>query len=261
MKTGQTLKSSNEQISEAGEQYVIARQKDMCVGHHGEAHSHSWYQLMYASSGLMNVEFADQLMVVPPQKAIWLPPDCVHNTIAPAGAQFCSLYFRPDKVVGLGDESKVLNVSPLIRELILAVVFRCGTNQEWQDKDDRLLMVLLDQLVDQSDNELSLLVPKDSRVAQLVGCLQSDPSNGLTLLEWADKLGMSSRTLSRIFLAETGIGFKEWRQKVRLLHSLSLLEQGFSVTQVALDVGYHSSSAFTHAFHQLFHMAPKRYFV
>ena len=260
-KTGKTLLSSNEQINSAGDQYVIARQKDMGVGYEVEAHSHTWYQLMYASSGLLNVAFADQLMVVPPQKAIWLPPNCLHSTLAPAGAQFRSLYFRPDKVVGLGDKSKVLNVSPLTRELILSVVERCDMDLGWQEKDDRLLAVLLDLLTDQPENNLGILVPKNPRLERLVVALQSDPSNPMTSTQWAQALGMSSRTLSRLFLAETGFGFKEWRQRIRLLHSLSLLEQGMSVTQVALEVGYQSTSAFGYAFQQCFSMTPKQYFV
>ena len=258
---GRILKPANEQINMAGDEYVVARKKDMDVGYQDELHSHTWYQLMYASSGLLNVAFADQLMVVPPQKAIWLPPDCLHSTVAPAGAQFRSLYFRPDKVAGLGDKSKVLNVSPLTRELILAVVERCDMDLGWQEKDDRLLAVLLDLLTDQPENNLGVLVPKNPRLERLVLALQSDPSNSMTSAEWASELGMSSRTLSRIFLAETGFGFKEWRQRIRLLHSLSLLEQGMSVTQVALEVGYQSASAFSYAFQQHFSVTPKHYFL
>ena len=110
IKTGLTLKRANEQIEEVQDQYVLARQYDMAVNHRGALHSHAWYQLMYASSGLLNVEFADQFMVVPPHKAIWLPPDHLHQVVAPTGAKFRSLYFRPDQVVDLGEKSKVFTV-------------------------------------------------------------------------------------------------------------------------------------------------------
>lgn len=260
VKSGLSKLESNEQIAQASNQCVLARQVDMPAGHHGEFHSHTWYQLMYASEGVLNVEMLEQSMVIPPQRAVWVPPGWQHRTFSPAGAKFRSLYFRPDQVANLGSVCQVFNISSLIRELILAVVDRCDVDEQWQPPDFRLLSVLLDQLGTQPQTTLSLLVPKDPRLAELVKILQLNPENSLSIQEWANKVGVSSRTLTRLFLADTGIGFKEWRQKVRLLHSLTLLEQGISVTQVAFEVGYSSPSAFSHAFHQYFNATPKGYF-
>lgn len=261
IKTGLTYLGANKQIEQARDEYVLARQKNLPANYRSTLHSHSWYQLMYASSGLLNVEFDRHFIVVPPHRAIWLPPNCMHQVSSPAGAKFRSVYFRPDQVMNIGENSKVLAVSPLIRELILTVVKRCDVDTEWQDHDVRLLAVLLDQLAQQPEDGLSLSIPKDARISELVTTLQTEPSNALNLQEWAEALGMSGRTLSRIFRTETGGGFKEWRQKVRLLYSLSLLERGLSVTRVAFDVGYSSPSAFTYAFHQFFQVTPKNYFI
>ena len=250
---------SNDQIEHAAHRFVLARKINMNAGHQGEFHRHIWYQLMYASSGLLNVEFCDQVMVVPPQKAVWLPPDCLHRVSAPAGAKFRSLYFRPDKVAGLGTEHKVVSVPPLVRELILTVVAHCDHDREWQAQDRRLLQVLLDQLTLQPVSSLALLMPKDARLSKLVKAIQLDPSNNLSMQQWAEQLALSSRTLSRLFLADTGLGFQQWRQKIRLLHSLILLEQGVAITQVALEVGYQSPSAFTYAFQHAFHCTPTAY--
>ncbi|WP_191601980.1 AraC family transcriptional regulator [Marinomonas algicola] len=260
MLSGLTHRPSNEQIATADKRYILARQSDMPPAHEGTRHSHSWYQLMYASSGLLNVAFADQMVVIPPHKAIWLPPGCEHKTFTPIGAKFRSLYFRPDQVAVLGNKSKVLSISPLIRELILEIVARCDVDLTWEEADFRLLTVLLDQLAAQKDKGLTLPMPQDSRLIKLVEELQLNPSNEVNLEEWATTLGVSSRTISRIFMSQTGIGFKEWRQRLRLLYSLVLLEKGDSVTQVALDVGYSSPSAFTYAFHQFFNCTPKNYF-
>jgi len=260
IKTGLTLLQSNVQIAKAIDRYVLAHQSDMSPAHQGVRHSHEWYQLMYASSGLLNVTFADKMVVIPPNKAIWLPPGCEHRTFTPVGAKFRSLYFRPDQVKALGEESKVLNISPLIRELILEIVARCDVDLVWNPMDFRLLTVLLDQLTAQKDKGLTLSIPQDTRLLELVDEIQMNPSNDLNLDEWAARLGVSSRTISRIFMSQTGIGFKEWRQRMRLLNSLLLLEKGDPVTQVALDVGYSSPSAFTYAFHQFFECTPKNYF-
>ncbi len=251
--------STNEQIATAGDNFVITRKIDMPVGHQSPPHHHSWYQLMYASKGILHVEYQNQIMLVPPQKAIWLAPNCDHGVKAPIGAKFHSLYFRPDVVTKIGDQNKVLNITPLVRELILTIG-NIHQKQTFDETEQRLTQVLIDQLALQSNNALSLLIPSDKRLNLLVTELMKEPSNALSLEEWSTKLAVSSRTITRIFNKEVGTGFKEWRQKVRLLESINLLEQGeMSVTEIALEVGYHSPSAFTYAFKQVFKNSPVAY--
>lgn len=40
------------------------------------------------------------------------------------------------------------------------------------------------------------------------------------------ELGCSEKTLMRMFQRETGLSFQNWRQRMRLLSSLALLEAG-----------------------------------
>jgi AraC-like DNA-binding protein len=70
---------------------------------------------------------------------------------------------------------------------------------------------------------------------------------------------MGRRTLTRRFRQETGVSLVAWRQHVRLLESLSRLSMGQPVTNVALDVGYESLSAFTTVFQKTFGVPPSRY--
>jgi len=251
--------TSNEKIENAGDKFVLTHQIDMPAGYQGQLHHHVWYQLMYASKGVLNVEYQNQIMLVPPQKAIWLPPNCHHRVRVPMGAHFHSVYFRPDVVAELGDESKVLSITALVRELILAVGELTHFENTLDDKGLRLTQVLIDQLSLQEDSALSLLIPSDKRLNKLVSAIIQTPCNALNLEQWSKELGLSSRTISRLFNKDVGMGFKEWRQKVRLLEAINLLEQGLSVTQVALDVGYQSPSAFTYAFKQVFKTNPVRY--
>lgn len=251
--------TSNEQIENAGDRFVLTHQIDMPAGYQGQLHHHAWYQLMYASRGVLNVEYQNQIMLVPPQKAIWLPPNCDHRVRVPVGAHFHSLYFRPDVVSELGDVSKVLSVTALVRELILAIGEITHFDKTLDEKGLRLTQVLIDQLSFQADSGLSLLIPCDKRLSKLVTCIIQSPSNQLGIEDWAKDLGLSSRTITRLFTKEVGMGFKEWRQKVRLLEAINLLEQGLPVTQVALEVGYQSPSAFTYAFKQVFDINPASY--
>lgn len=72
--------------------------------------------------------------------------------------------------------------------------------------------------------------------------------------------GASERTLARLFLRETGVSFRERRLRLRLLAALTALEEGTSVTAVALDSGYDSPSAFIAAFKRVFGGTPTQLF-
>ncbi|ETX11374.1 AraC family transcriptional regulator [Marinomonas ushuaiensis DSM 15871] len=251
--------SANEQINNSGDKFIITRKIDMPAGYQGPLHHHSWYQLMYASKGILHVEYQNQIMLVPPQKAVWLAPTCDHRITAPIGAKFHSLYFRPDVVAKMSDKNKVLDITPLARELILSIG-NISHKQVLDKTEQRLIQVLIDQLALQSNNALSLLIPSDKRLNQLITQLIKEPSNSLSIEEWSTTLAISSRTITRIFNKEVGVGFKEWRQKVRLLEAVNLLEQGeMSVTEIALEIGYNSPSAFTYAFKQVFENSPVAY--
>src|SRR5690606_41943711 len=70
----------------------------------------------------------------------------------------------------------------------------------------------------------------------------------------------SERTLSRLFLRETGLTFRAWGQRLRLLSALPALERGERVTDVALGCGYESLSAFIAAFREQFGATPREFF-
>ena len=55
------------------------------------------------------------------------------------------------------------------------------------------------------------------------------------------------------------MSFSEWRQRLRFLRAVALLQEGRSVQNVALDVGYSSSSAFIAMFSQLAGFTPERF--
>ncbi|HEY0650721.1 helix-turn-helix transcriptional regulator, partial [Phenylobacterium sp.] len=62
--------------------------------------------------------------------------------------------------------------------------------------------------------------------------------------ELAQAAGMSRRSFIRHFQADTGMGFAEWRRRLRLLMARQYLADGLSVTEAAVALGYNSASAF-----------------
>ncbi|MEP3113360.1 MAG: AraC family transcriptional regulator, partial [Nisaea sp.] len=86
-----------------------------------------------------------------------------------------------------------------------------------------------------------------------------DPSDGRDLAAWGHEVGASGRTLTRHFVAETGVSFSEWRRRCRLFAALEMLSAGRSITAIAFDAGYRSPSAFSAAFNKFFGISPRIY--
>lgn len=125
-----------------------------------------------------------------------------------------------------------------------------------EGKDAHKISVLVHLLEELPEASLYLPLPQDPKLLEMCRNIQRDP--GLPHLPevWADKLNMSLRTFGRRFKGETHLTFNVWRQRLRLLNSIAQLEQGESVTKVALDAGYSSSSSYIYAFNQVFGASP-----
>jgi AraC-like DNA-binding protein len=100
----------------------------------------------------------------------------------------------------------------------------------------------------------------DTRLRRVTEALLADPSDPRGLEQFAAMAGASARTLARLFRRETGMSFGAWRQQARLIEALARLGAGEPVTNVALELGYESPSAFTAMFRRSLGVTPSRYF-
>jgi AraC-like DNA-binding protein len=184
----------------------------------------------------------------------------VRHSIDVSGAvSMRTLYLRVDLARRWPDGCRVINVRPLLRELVLEAVERGGLDRS-VPADRHLVDVLLDHLDALPEAPLHLPEPRDARAQRVIAPLRGDPADRRTLAALARGAGASRRTLERLFRSEVGMSFARWRQQLRLVHALRLLAAGQAVTAVALDVGYESPSAFVVAFRRAFGTTPARYF-
>jgi AraC-like DNA-binding protein len=123
----------------------------------------------------------------------------------------------------------------------------------------RLIGVILDQIQALPEAALQLPLPRDARASKVAELLQANPADPASLEQISRKVGASPRTIERLFRSETNMGFRKWRQRLRLLHALRLLAAGQPVTNVALESGYDSTSAFISMFRRELGTTPSRY--
>ncbi len=234
---------------------VYARVESLPAGSYTRPHRHEWSQLSYAIEGVLCVRARAGSFYAPPQRAVWVPACVEHEVVTSGRAEMRSLYLEP-AVTGWGSpECRVLEMSALARELIRAVT-ALPVEYDEAGPEGRLVRVLLDQLATLPEVAFSLPAPRDARLHAVAAALERAPDDRRTLAEWSRVAGASERTLARLFRRETGLSFREWRQRSRLLASLGALDEGASVTAAAIDCGYDSPSAFIAAFKRLFGRTP-----
>jgi AraC-like DNA-binding protein len=238
---------------------VVAWQASYRPGEALPAHRHRRAQLVYAAEGVMRVTTPDGSWLVPPQRAVWVPPGTDHSIRMSSAVSMRTLYIDSEKARRMPSRCCVLSVSPLLRELILRAM-ELPTLYEIEGPQGRLMTVILDEIRTLPSLPLHLPTPRERRLAQLCRALLRDPGDRRGIEAWGRDIGASGRTLARLFRRETGMSFGAWRQQARLIEALARLGAGEPVTTVALDLGYESPSAFTAMFRRSLGVTPSRYF-
>jgi len=222
-------------------------------------HRHRRAQLVFSGENVVTVTTGRTRIVVPPNRGVWVPPEVPHETMGHSVIRMQSVFVRPDHLDGLPEHCVAVAISPLLRELILEVA-GCMEEVTPDTPDHRISLVILDQLRRLPVVSLQLPMPADRRILAVCDALIANPADERTLPQWGSTVGASTRTLSRLFLDETGMKFHHWRQQARLLAALPRLADGESITNVALDLGYQTPSAFISMFKSVLGVTPGAYF-
>ncbi|MDX2217466.1 MAG: helix-turn-helix transcriptional regulator [Burkholderiales bacterium] len=228
------------------------------VGMRLDGHAHAWPQLVFAARGALAVAVTDRQWVVPPTRALWVPAHAVHEVEALGDVSLRTLYLASSKTSPAGQGICVLDVSPLLRELILEVT-RIGSLEQDSAVHQHLAGLIHDQLGRATRLRLELPLPRDPRARRVADLARADLRHSVTLSDLAADSGASARTIERLFHAETGLAFGQWRQQARLQHALRRLAESADVATAAAECGYESVSAFVSMFRQALGVTPGQY--
>ena len=241
------------------ERPLVMKARDMTPDLHLAPHEHPVGQVTYAPQGVVRVTANNSSWIVPPQRAIWIPPNIAHGVAALEDSRLRPLYVHASRSPFAGDECVLLEVSPLLRELIAALE-QLGPEQHPQ-RELLLSNLILDELGRSATRPIRVPLPSDKRLKVLCDALIADPGAEQTLAAWATQVGASERTLVRLFEKELGLSFGQWRQQVRLAHAVPLIARGLPLSQVAEQLGYTSQSAFSAMFKKTFGRSPSTFFM
>jgi AraC-like DNA-binding protein len=206
----------------------------------------------------MAVDTDQGIWVVPPLRAVWVPAETFHGVTMSGRVSMRTLYFLPKLCKSLPRRCLVINVSSLLKELI---VHACNFPKLRRrvSAERNIIDLIVDQLKVVESIPVQLPHPQDPRARKLVQQLFANPSDQRPLDDLCSESGASKRTMQRLFVEETGMSFSKWRQRLRLISAMQRLAAGEAVTTVALECGYNSPSAFIAMFRNQLGMTPTRY--
>lgn len=216
---------------------------DAPAPHDSGVHQHRRGQLLYALSGVLQISIGHTQYLLPPTMAAWIPGGLPHRAQAGKPFAYRSLYFDARRARGLPAAPRVVAVSPLLRELIVAVA-DWPLQEQLSAAQARLLGVLTDTLLQAPAQPMQLTLPQDARLQRIAASLLADPRLSRDLAALSTRHGLGLRSASRLFQAQTGMGLGAWCQQLRLLAGSRMLAEGLPVAQVSDALGYAQESAF-----------------
>jgi AraC-like DNA-binding protein len=225
---------------------------------HIVTHQHAWAQLACTLHGAMRIRVGSTTWIVPPTRAVWIPPRVDHEVFLVGEVALRTVYVDASAAPRALNTCEVIDISPLMRELIVTL----GTvdPKDSPDRYDALGRALLEEMRNAPTLSFDIALPEDRRLRSLCEALLEDPGAALSLEDWAPRVGASARTLARLFQLELGMTFGQWRQRVRLAHAASLVSIGTPLAQVAASLGYESASAFSAMFKRALGRPPSAFF-
>ncbi|WP_327673578.1 MULTISPECIES: AraC family transcriptional regulator [unclassified Streptomyces] len=218
-------------------------------------HSHPFHELVWVRGGTLTSRVGDRVFTVSEGHGLWMPAGVAHGGRSTAGAQFHDAFFAPDRTPFAVGEPKAVAMTPLLESLLIHL---SGTDLD-EAARARAESVVFDVLRP-SERQFALQLPNDPRIDPIAEALLDDPGDPRSLEEWAVRLGISDRTVTRAFRQATGLSFAQWRQLLRVHRALTLLSEGFDVLTISETLGYARSSSFIAAFRRVMGTTPGAFF-
>lgn len=222
------------------------------------AHSHPRAQLIYATTGVMNVVINNQIWVVNPLQGLWIPSGVEHKVSFQKDVKLYSVFVDPSFTDELPKATFSFDISMFLKQLVFKIIsFECNTVISASQK--RVMEVFLDELAVIEPSATFLPTTNHLRLKNVVQLLLDDVSSKYTIEYYAELSCMSSRTLSRLFIKELGMNFSDWRIRLKLLEAIKRLGEKQSVKEIAFDLGYETTSAFVFMFKKNLGKTPSNY--
>lgn len=226
--------------------------------HRAARHTHVRAHIICPQAGAYWVVTPAGTWLVPAGLAIWIPPLVPHEVYTHGSASARIFFVDQFHAEALPARCGTVKVSPFLDALLSRAV-EYGNDYTPESPAARLARVLLDELAAMEFAPILLPISKNPRVARIMERLIEDPERADGFAQLAREAAVSPRTLARLFRRETGMTLTQWKTNLRLAEAIKRLARGATVTDVALDLGYGSTSSFIYMFRSRLGVPPGHY--
>lgn len=220
-------------------------------------HQHAWGEFIFAFKGIMQVTIEKINYITPPPYGLWLPPNTQHSGLNRTCVSHGTLYIHESLCQTLPTQAGIMLSSPLV-----SAIFQHLKDHPLTDNHPehiRLLHVLHDQL--QHAELIGNYLPHTdhSGLREILDYLHQYPADQSTLSKLAQKINMTERTLARHCQKELGMSLHEWRQRLKVIKAMSMLNENKSIEHISYDLGYANASAFINMFKRWMKLTPDQF--
>lgn len=237
---------------------VYAYAQSYLNGHKEDTHQHDRIQLLHTLSGVIHVRTEEGIWVIPPSKGIWIPENKKHSITIFGNVEARGIFVDPFARADFNTLCSVVAIPQLLAELINQAV-KIQDEILPHTRNERLLELILDELRFLEEVPLRLPEAQSQQLKMICNSIKSDLSAENQLENIAQQYHLSAKTLSRLFQKELKMTFSIWLKQAKLLQALTDLELNKPIMNIAMDLGYESSSAFSYMFKREMGLTPREY--
>ena len=215
--------------------------------HDSGIHHHVKGQLLYAPQGCITLTLENAICILPPTKAVWIPPYTKHRAQMTNVVAYRSLYFD-SSIYTCPEAIEIVEVNELLKALINKMAF-----WDWdiaREQTTNTANLFWEEFYSANQHSFILPLPTDRRFKSFCKRVRTASFLAPALSTLASSVGASTKTITRLFKAETGMTYQEWRQQWRLFKAIELLSENRQVGDVAHLLEFSSNSAFIAFFKQ-----------
>lgn len=157
--------------------------------HDSGLHHHRRGQLLFTQQGCTRITLDNQLCLLPPTRAAWIPCGVRHRAVMSKTVDYRSVYVSPAVATQLPTEVRVIEVSALLRA-VLEPMAMAPFETDWHTgRYAHLLALCLEEIRGAAEQRMLLPLPQDKRLAPLLAHLERLPP---TLQALEKQVGASS---------------------------------------------------------------------
>jgi AraC-like DNA-binding protein len=218
--------------------------------------------MTYVQGGVAYVHVEGKIYVIPARHYIWIPPELPHFLqVKSASSTIRTIYFPvQEEDAGFYRKMGIYPVNSLLHEMLLYTE-RFEGHIKTDDSHACFFTAIKNVLPELGITHLQTALPtsQHERLKPVLLYLESHVSDQVTLHDVAITLGISERTLSRMFQSELSISFLQYLKQLRVKAVEFMLQSDLNLTEIAYATGYLSVSAFSNTFFQFTNMRPSQF--